>query len=335
MKRILPFAFIYVLSWSPPRAFADSLVPIGSPAPAFSLPALDGRIVDAGALKGRTVLLLFGELYNQNSVSAAEELGALLSTPALSNAGMAAYMLVTQKAPADELREQADRLGIKFTILHDPERRVFAAYQIVVLPSVVVTDDQGLTLLSCAGYPLGLTDMVSDALLSAGAPPGQTPKPASQPAADPAQTRAQRLAMLGEQLARRGSDELATHTFEEALSIDSRCVAADVGLGGILVRRRELGEAERHFRRAMEISPESVDAALGLVHIQVRRGGDELKAAEQHVRELLGKRPGDARVLYAAAVVAEKTGDINAALGLYRRAAEESLFGQGATRERE
>ncbi len=335
MNRVIPLVLVYLLSWNATRALGDSLIPVGAPAPPFALVALDGQMVDASALKGRTVLLLFGELYNQNSVAAAKDLAALLATPALSEVGVVPYLLVTQKAAAADLREQAGQLGVKFPILHDPDRQVFGAYHVVVLPSIVVMDDKGVTLLSCAGYPLGLADMVSDALHSAGAPPGRAPKPTTQLVEDKAQTRAQRLAMLGEQLARRGSDELAIHTFEEALSIDSHCVAADVGLGGVLVRRRELSQAESHFRRAMEFSPDSVDAALGLIHIQVRRGGGELKTAEQQVRELLGKRPSDARVLYAAAVVAEKTGDINAALGFYRRSAEESLFGQGSTREQE
>jgi tetratricopeptide (TPR) repeat protein len=335
MNHVIPLTFACVLGLSANRTLGDSLIPVGSPAPSFALPALDGQTVEVGALKGRTVLLLFGELYNPNSISAAKELEALLAKPALSDAGVTTYMLVTQKATPAELADQADRLGVTFSILHDPERRVFGAYHVVVLPSVVVFDDQGLTLLSCAGYPLGLMDMISDALLSAGAPPGRPLKATSQPAVDKAQTRAQRLAMLGQQLARRGSDELAIHTFEEALSVDAHCVAAEVGLGGVLVRRRELAEAERHFRRAMEFSPDSVDAALGLIHIQVRRGGSELKSAEQQVRELLGKRPNDARVLYATAVVAEKAGDINAALGFYRRAAEEALFGQGAARGQE
>jgi hypothetical protein len=70
-----------------------------------------------------------------------------------------------------------------------------------------------------------------------------------------------------------------------------------------------------------------------LISIQTARGGDELKAAKERVAELLQKLPNDARVLYHAAVVAEKSGDMDTALGQYKRATEILLYGPQRKRE--
>ena len=76
------------------------------------------------------------------------------------------------------------------------------------------------------------------------------------------------------------------------------------------------------------MAPGSVDAALGMVSIQVGRGGDELNAAQEQITKLLQRLPNDGRILYHAALVAEKSGDMDSALGHYKRAATILLYGQ-------
>ena len=84
-------------------ARADSLVPTGTPAPALALPTLAGETIRLADLKGRVVLLLFGELYNSNSVAACRDLVEITAQPATAGLELSAYLIVTQKAPAAEL----------------------------------------------------------------------------------------------------------------------------------------------------------------------------------------------------------------------------------------
>ncbi len=305
----------------------ESLVPAGKPALDLSLPSLAGENVRLGDLKGRVVLLLFGELYNENSIAAAKDVAEVMARPALAGVPVSALMVITQEGPAESLRTEAQSKGIRFAVLQDKDRRVFASYHVVVLPSLVVLDAKGAVVLSCAGYPLDFKDMLADAVLFSGgklsgAEFGRRRSPATMPAASEEQKRALRLAALGDQLAARGFDELAVANFQEALSLAPDCVPARLSLGRHLLRRRELVEAEKQFRHILDANPGSVEASLGIIHIELIRGGGELASAGRRLGELLHKHPNDPEAVYLAGLVAEKSGDANAALGHYKKAAE-------------
>lgn len=315
------------------QARTKSLVPAGEPAPDLTLVTLEGQPVRLADYRGRPVLLLFGELYNANSVDAAGDISAVLDSPPMSEIEVSAFLIITQDAPSAQLAAEAATKGITLPILHDPQRRVFAAYHVIVLPSLVVIDPAGRVALPCAGYPLDFQDLVTDALFFTA---GQLTEEqfsrrraaAMPPAESSASGRAKWLSALGEQLASRGSTELALGKFREALRLDPDCVPALIGLGTLMLNTRNLPESEEHFRLALELAPESVDATLGLVQIEAIRGGAELRTARERLIDLLRRRPGDPRVRYLAGLVAERTGDTDAALGYYRRAAELLLYGR-------
>lgn len=314
-------------------AEAASLVPAGRPAPELSAATLDGEPVRLADLKGRTVLLLFGELYNPHSISACKDLSGVLAKPSVSGLKVSAFMIVTQQVPAAELRADAAAKGVALPILHDDGRRTFAAYQVMVLPSLVIIDGNGQTALACAGYPLDFADLVADSiLLAAGSISNgeydRRRQPSTMPAVSEAHVRASRLAALGEQLVLRGSEETAISTFRDAIALDPDCIPARVGLGNCLLNRRELAEGETQFRHVLKLHPDSVEGALGLTRVELIRGGGEIKSATERLRGLLLKRPNDAKVIYLSGLAAEKSGDASAAMGHYKRAAEILLYGQ-------
>jgi len=319
-------------------AKADSLIPPGKPAPDLALSALTGETVRLADLKGRPVLLLFGELYNPNSIAACRDIAAVLARPGLANIGASAFLIVTQRAPAADLLAEAKRKGVTLPILHDEGRRTFAAYRVMVLPSLVVVDGQGLTVLPCAGYPLDFQDLIVDALLYAGGKLSPADYSRRRTAPSPAATatvnvRAARLAALGEHLARRGSVELAIDRLKEAIALDPNCVPARIVLATCLLNRGELATAEEHFLHVLGTNADSVEANLGLIHIQVVRGGSELESAADRLRALLHQHPNDPKVVYLAGLVAEKSGDADGALRHYKRAAELLLYGHVRKRE--
>jgi len=336
--RIVTAVLSALLAGGNVRTRADSLVPIGKPAPDWSLTTLEGGTVRLGDLRDRPVLMLFGELYNANSIAACKDVTEVLAQPASAELQAAAYLIVTQQVSAGELKAQAESKGVTLPILQDPRRRAFSDYRVVVLPSLVVIDRGGVTVLPCAGYPLSFQDMVADALLYAGGKLSAGDYERLRSAADlksnsDAAVRARRLAALGEQLARRGSTRFAMDRLRDALALDADCVPARIALGNCLLREGELATAEQHFRHVLKTEPESVDANLGLIHIQVIRGGAELDAAAERLPELLQKHGNDPKVIFLAGVVEEASGNAEAALGHYRRAAELLLYGQEQRRD--
>ncbi len=334
--RLIVIMILLLVNGRSIASYATSLPAVGETAPGLELPALGGEgTVRLADLRGRVVLLLFGELYNENSIAACRDIGTNLAT---AGTGASAYLVVTQRSPSAELQSEARRKGVEIPILHDPDRRALADYRVIVLPSLVVVDANGAVILSCAGYPLNFRDMVGDALLYAAGQlsAGEFDRRRgglSQATTPKRSTRAQRLAALGVQLARRGSLELAVDTFRQAITADDECVSARIGLGTCLLNRGEPAAAEAEFRRALEIAPDSTESALGLIRVQIHRGGDELAAAATRLQELRQRIPHDPRVLYFTGLVAEKAGDSETALGSYRRAAELLLYGQQQGRE--
>ena len=314
-----------------------SLVGKGETAPDWTLPTLSGETVKLAELRGRFVLLLFGELYNRNSIGAAKDVADILGDQALADVKASAFMVITQRGAGEALRDEVSRKGVAFPVLRDDGRRTFAAYRVMVLPSLVVVDPEGKTALACAGYPLDFRDMVVDTILLAahGISPDEFERrrgAATRPAASENQVRAIRLAALAEQLTisgRAGSEDLAIDNFRNAIKLDPNCGAAHLGLGRLLLERKELEQAEAHFRRVRQITGGSVEASIGLVRVHITRGGaDELALADKKLRGLSSRRRNDPRVVYLAGLVAEKSGDANGALEHYKRAAELLLYGQ-------
>jgi tetratricopeptide (TPR) repeat protein len=301
----------------------------GDTPPPIELTALDGRPFTLSALKGRAVVLLFGELYHEKSLAACRAITEIQRDARLADAPPVCAMIVAQQADAATLRKQAADRGVALSILLDKDRAAGAAYQVSVLPSVIVVDPQGHVVHALAGISSAFKDILTDAILLAA---GQLSESAAtgalvgRPTTAPAETsesrRAVRLTELARQLARGGMDDLAAAKYREALQVDPGCVPALLGLGGMAVHGRRLAEAEKHFREALAIEPTSPEAALGLASVLALRGGGELPQAENHVRSVLAVRPNDPEAHYLLGMILEQSGKSKEAMASYRRAAE-------------
>ena len=85
-------------------------------APVFNLPTInpDAEPVGTESLKGKTAILVFGELYNRNTISALEELETasekIRFSDKLDKSAPAIYLIVAQNIPDEQLqREQAEK----------------------------------------------------------------------------------------------------------------------------------------------------------------------------------------------------------------------------------
>ncbi len=277
-------------------------------------------------------ILLFGELYNRNTLAACRDIGDLLASARGQEVAARAYLVISQAAAPGELQVTADKNGIGLPILRDERSRAMGTYGVRVLPTLVVLGPDGRVTLASSGYPIYFVDLLTDALyLAAGeitAAQYQRRRQATSLQQEPEnRRRARRLAALGEQLLRRGNDALARGSYEDALSADPDCVEAHLGLARVHLGHGELVPAEQRFNAALQRQPDNLDAALGLVQIGILRGGD-LEQAQQRLQGLLRDHPLDPRGHYLAGLLAERSDDAQSALQHYRRAAELSLFGQ-------
>lgn len=300
----------------------------GDEAPAFELPNLDGKPVSLAQYKGRTVILLFGELYHGKSLSALRDVSEVLRDGRLRALDVAVLMVVTQDRPAADLKEVASKEQVRATILRDVDRKVYEAYRVSVMPSTVVVDDRGLVVHAIGAHTGGFRDRLTDALLLTGRwltgeqfDREQRPDGSSGPA-DEKTLRAQRQTRLATLLVQRGLDQMAEQKFEEILREKPGYIPAHLGLGQLHLRRGRLVEAEEQFRLILDLDAASAEATWGLAIIQIERGGDEIIAAERLVRNLLAAKPRHPRSHYLLGLIHQMREEHELSAASFRKAVE-------------
>lgn len=311
-----------------PRAAAVTHLHRGDVPPPVVLPdVVAGGEFTLASNKDHPVVLLFAELYHDASLEACRAVQAVLADKRVVETHALCVVIAAQQADAGTLRDAAQRRGVTLPVLHDRGRSVFAAYQVSVLPSVVVIDRKGLVVCALAGISPAFRDVLTDAILFAdgqltAAQFDRTINPASQPSAVAGGSRAARLTELARQLARGGMNDLAADKYREALAADPKFVPALVGLGRSALQQKRLPEAEQQFRAVLAIDAKSPEAAMGLIYVQTQRGGNELPKAEASARALLVERPNDPEAHFLLGMICEQSGRAKDAAAGYRKAAE-------------
>jgi tetratricopeptide (TPR) repeat protein len=308
------------------RAAAVVHLKRGVEPPAIALPDLEGAVTRTADLHGRTVVLIFGELYHEKTLSAWADIRQVLTDDELAGRKITPLLIVGQNVPRETLAARAEEAGVTCRILQDEDRRVFGAYRVAVLPSVVVLDARGRVVHAVAGYLGRFADSVGDAVrLSEGLlSPEQFEQSLHPTGSEPSedQSRAARLTSLGRQLARRGLPELAEEKYFEALELSPAYVPARLGLGGLYLRGGRLAEAELEFRTVLGGEPKSLDARIGLAYVQVLRGGAETGEAETMLRGVVAGNPAEARAHYLIGLIHEQRDELDEAAASFRTAAE-------------
>lgn len=152
-KRIL--AGLLVLAASS-IAFAQ-----GAAAPVtFSLHSIDGQTVTSESLHGEVVVLAFGASWLPLSKTQLQ--GVRKFADEYSNRAVVVYWVSTEStdpksknyASDEQLRNFAQKYGLKVTVLRDPDGAISKKFGIDQLPSIVILNKEG----SMEGAPIGGLD---------------------------------------------------------------------------------------------------------------------------------------------------------------------------------
>jgi len=295
-------------------------------APPIALRDQAGREITNASLRDRLVVLIFGETYHEKTREACATVDAAVQDARLVGQPITLVLATAQEGPVDQAKLAAvDRLPPN--IAQDAQRRTFGAYQVAVMPTVVVIDQRGRVVHAFAGLSPRFADLLTDSLLyAAGRITADTFDGAlqSQPTtrASEADVRAERVAQLARQLMRRGLDEMAAEKYREALELNPRLAMARLDLATVMLKRQRLAEAEQQFRTVLADHPNSLEGALGLAFVQTLRGGGELDYAEKTVRALLARSPATPRAHYLLGLIQERRGKADDASASFKKSAE-------------
>lgn len=309
-------------------ARAAGVPPRGAEAPAFTLENLQGERVELAQFAGHPVVLVFGDLQHEGAQKASRELLRVLKDDRLEKQGIVPIFLTAQHAENGELAKLLESGHFPALVLHDPARDAFGAYQILVVPSVVIVNAEGVVVHAMPGFLPRFTDLLTQSLLVATGQMSDAAFEASlgltdnKSETDPNALRAERLVHLGEQLLEHGMEDMAEARFREAVEILPGSAAGRLALGELYRARGKADEAEAQIRALLSADPDSVDAQLALARIQIDRGGSALDEAEKGVRNVLEHHPKTPRAHYQLGLILQARGDDAGAAGSFRQAAE-------------
>jgi tetratricopeptide (TPR) repeat protein len=297
------------------------------PAPPLALRSIDGRRVDTAQMRGRVVLLLFGEAGQDKTHRACRDVVTALEAKRLADQPIDWILILSKSSHVTDLDPKAIEIEPPPLVVHDTARAAFGAYETRVVPTAVVVGRDGRVVHAMASYTNRFGDIVYDALSVAVGSLSveefeQTLHPAPDDSIDQRARRAERLVHFADRLCRRGLDEMAEAKYAEALELAPGLSSARLGLGDLLLRQRRLDEAEREFRAVLAAEPDSPAATLGVAFVLAHRGGAELDQADRIAREFIEQHRSWARAHFLMGLIHQKRGDATAAADSYRRAAE-------------
>ncbi len=305
----------------------EAAPPRGSVAPPITLKDLSGETVSTTKFANKALILVFGELGNDGAKQACADVLDVLADPRLSGEPVVPILVIARDASPSQLKEEATQGRFPALILHDPKREAFGAYRVLVVPTLVVVDPKSKVVYSMPGYLQKSKDLLLEAVLtSVGKEPvaqfEQSIDPKAQNSPTPEVVKSDRLVHLGVELTKHGMYDIAELRFKEAIALVPGHVGATLGLGELMLKQNKLPDAERYFRSLLAGAPESVDALVGIATVQVRRGGDDLAAAETTLKPVIEKNPKLPKARFLIAQIHELRGDIPGAMAEYKVAAE-------------
>jgi peroxiredoxin len=113
---------------------------IGEPAPAFSLPTLDGDATELARLRGRVVLVNLGASWCPPCL---EEMPSLQRLHQKLSAEGLVVLGVSADDDEKDIRQVLAKIPVSFPILRDPDGRMANQYRATGYPETYLVDKQG------------------------------------------------------------------------------------------------------------------------------------------------------------------------------------------------
>lgn len=296
-----------------------------SPLDEIVLQDLDGRDVRLIDLTGRPLILVFGEVDHSRTRQACDELASLLATPEMRGTNALSVLITTRAGTA--VGEGEQEFVMPERRLLDPDRDAFGAFHVIVMPTIVVLDMEGIRVHSMPGFVPRMSETVlASVRFARGEITSQEFDEVLNPYAQVEQTddqkHAARLVLMAEELQTHGMFDLALESFNQAITLDPEQVGALIGLGRVWSEKKEPDKAIVQYLAALKIQPDSIDAQLGIAFIQLELGAEEADKAYRTAGKLAESSPNDPRVHFLLGTIHDRHGRCELACESFKRCSE-------------
>ena len=339
MRRTVALAGLFGLiaaPWGGQTALATRNLKAGDPMPAFSLPRADGVAgeYDSSELKGQLAAIIFWRPKQKLSLEALRDVSALAGE--LGDAKVRIVAVDASRSSSEEARAALAGEKFSFPIVRDPRRELYGKVGVIVSPTTLLVDAEGVLRFVVASRPRQFRQIVRARLRFL---LGQTDEAQMKQEIEPTILQidhelaaAWRMYNLGRRLQTEGKSQQAVVAYEKAVSEHPSLPEARCALGFMKLSAGDFAAAGQHFQTALVHHPNSAMARLGKAAVQAQTGKQQ--AAEQALLSLLGNKSIAVRVRYELGRIYHGRGELDKAVTYYHDALSAVFPGPGSPASR-
>jgi len=292
----------------------------------FILKDLTGRELALKDFRGKITVLVFGELYQQNSLKAIHDLKEILSKKLSYRESVEVLLIISEKREPEEHLKVKGGLEIPYPILLNDQRKVYAQYEIIAIPTSFIIDRTGKIVIALPSYTIAYYDQMDAEL---GYLLGEVKKEELESVLHPkaVETRmngkTERYLALADSLKERGFYDSAMDAYRKVLERKPDMTEAHLGMGIIYLDKAELEKAEKEFQAVLKKNPDDPAALKGMAQVYLHRGN--IDEAEELLKKVLSSNYMDEDLLYVMGELYEKKGNLKEAIEYYKRNSQKLL----------
>ncbi len=319
MKTIIILFSLFVLL--SPDAYADaSSIPMGGPAPDFSLRSVDGKIVSSDDFRGKVTVLIYWRPDQKRSLLALEDGRDIFRE--FRKKGVQVISLIAGTEDLEGVKKVIEDYGIDFPVLLDSGRQVYGDYGIRVYPSTVVIDREGKLIYDIPGHAVTYRSAlegyvrlqlgeINEEELSGILNPHKEKK-------DKSALEAERRYNLALKFTESGLSDQAIDALNKSIGAKSDIAKSYILLGFLLLEDKEADAALDAFNKAIKLEPGSHDAKTGIGGALILKG--DLDGAIEILNDAAKANPYPQKTYYELGVAYELKGEKDNAIKMYKKA---------------
>ena len=154
--KFIPFTFILLLTVLTSTSSMASDKQLHT-AINFKLKDLNHRELSLKDFRGKIVILLVGELYQQNTLKAIQDINKIVSQKRLFRKSVEILIIVSEQDKSDKYISIINDLNLNYPVLIDSNRNAYAQFEVKALPTTIILNKKGEIAVRIPSYTIAFT----------------------------------------------------------------------------------------------------------------------------------------------------------------------------------
>lgn len=292
----------------------------------FKLKDLNHRELSLKDFRGKIVILLLGELYQQNTLKAIQDLNKIVSGKRLFRKSVEILIIISEQNKSDKYINIMKDLNLSYPVLIDSNRNAYAQFEVKAIPTTIIFNKKGEIAARIPSYTIVFYDQVeaqlSYLLGKINLNELQNVMNSKNVTAE-IDEKLERTLSLANNLYRRGFYDSAMDYYEEILTMSPDLIDGHLGRGNIFLKRNKMDMAKSEFQTVLKLNPDNPAALKGMAQINLFKGN--ISTAEKLLNKVISANYIDDDLYYILGQVYEKQGKLQEALNAYKKNCENLL----------